>query len=69
MDDFLYGAVAFGFGVYLIIRRKQFAARTVRSQNWVGRKKYGPREEKASERAAILIGLFALVFAVMFWFG
>ncbi len=69
MDDFLYGAVSFAFGAYLIIRRKQFAAGVVKEQNWFRRRKYGPREEKASERAAILIGLFAFVLAVMFWFG
>ena len=69
MDDFLLGLVSVGFGVYLITRRKQFAARTVRQQNWFWRRGYGAREVKHNERAAIIIGLFSFVMAVMFWFA
>jgi len=69
VDDFLLGAVSVVFGLYLIVRRKQFAARTVRQQNWFWRTNYGARQIRHNERAAIVIGVFALFLAVMFWFG
>jgi len=67
VDDFLLGAVSALFGLYLIVRRKQFAARTVRQQNWFWRMNYGSRQIRHNERAAIVIGVFALFLAVMFW--
>ena len=69
MDDFLVGAVSVVFGLYLIVRRKQFAARTVRQQNRFWRTNYGERQIRHNERAAIVIGVFALFLAVMLWFG
>ena len=68
MTDFLYGAVSAAFGLYLIIRRRQFAARTIRQQNWFWRRNYGERELRQNERAAIVVGAFSLVLAVTFWF-
>ena len=68
MDNFLFGAACAAFGVYLITRRKQFAARTVRQQNWFWRTRYGPREVRHNERAAVVVGVFAFVLALMFWF-
>jgi hypothetical protein len=52
MDNFLFGAACAALGVYLIVRREQFAARTVRQQNRFWRRNYGPREVRQSERAA-----------------
>jgi hypothetical protein len=69
VDDFLFGAASAVFGVYLIVRRKQFAARTVRQQNWFWRTNYGEREVRHNERAAVVIGVFAFFLALMFWFG
>ena len=69
MDDFLLGAVSVVFGLYVIVRRKQFAARTVRQQNRFWRTNYGERQIRHNERAAIVIGVFALFLAVMLWFG
>ena len=46
MEDFLIGAGSAALGVCLITRRKQFAAGTVRQQNWLLRKNYGPRGVK-----------------------
>jgi hypothetical protein len=68
MDDFLFGAVAAAFGLYLLTRRKQFAARTVRQQNSFWRRNWGEREIKQSERAAIIVGIFALALALKIWF-
>ena len=56
-------------GLYLIVRRRQFAARTVRQQNWFWRKNYGAPEIRHNERAAVVIGVFAFVLALMFWFA
>jgi hypothetical protein len=39
---------------------KQFAATTVKQQNWSWRRNYEPREIRHNERAAIIVGLFAL---------
>ena len=68
MDNFLFGTACAAFGIYLIARRKQFAARTVRQQNRFWRTNYGPRQIQHNERAAIIIGIFAFVLAVTFWF-
>jgi hypothetical protein len=69
VDEFLLGTVSAVFGLYLIVRRKHFAARTVRQQNWFWRTKYGARQIRHNERAAIVIGVFAFFLALMFWFG
>jgi hypothetical protein len=69
VDDFLFGAVSVAFGLYLIIRRKQFAAMTVTQQNWFWRTNYGARQIRHNEGAAIVIGVFAFFLALMFWFG
>jgi hypothetical protein len=69
VDNFLLGAVSVAFGLYLIIRRKQFAARTIRQQNWFWRTNYGARESRHNERAAIVIGVFAFGLALMLWFA
>jgi hypothetical protein len=67
VDDFLFGAVVLVGGVLLIVLRKQFAASTVRQQNRFWRTSYGPAEVAFSERAAILLGVFALAMALSFW--
>jgi len=64
----MFGAVSVAFGLYVIVRRKQFAARTIRQQNWLLRTNYGARETRHNERAAIVIGVFPFVLALMFWF-
>jgi hypothetical protein len=69
VDNFLFGAVSVAFGLYLITRRKQFAARTVREQNRIWRTKYGPRQIRHNERAAVVLGAFAFVLALTIWFG
>jgi hypothetical protein len=69
VDNFLFGAVSVAFGLYLIIRRKQFAAMTIRQQNWFWRTDYRARETRHNERAAVVIGVFAFVLALMFWFA
>ena len=67
MQDIVLGTVAAVGGLVLIVWRRQFAASTVRQQNWFWRTRYGPREAAFSERAAVLVGLFALAMAVSFW--
>ena len=69
MGDFLIGAVLVVFGVLLVARRKQFAASTVKQQNWFWRRNYGPREIKHNERAAIVVGLFAFALGLYAWFA
>jgi hypothetical protein len=67
MADIVLGlAMAVG-GLALIVWRRQFAASTVRQQNRFWRTTYGPAEVAFSERAALLIGVFALAMAVSFW--
>jgi hypothetical protein len=61
------GTAAAVGGLALIVWRREFAARTVRQQNWLWRTNYGPREVAFSERAAVLIGVFALAMALSFW--
>jgi hypothetical protein len=67
MGDFLIGVILAAFGVYLIIRRKQEAASTVKQQNRFWRKTYGPREVKQSERAAVIVGIFSILIALAIW--
>jgi hypothetical protein len=43
------------------------AATTVRQQNRFWRKTYGPREVKHNERAAVGVGIFAIVLALIVW--
>jgi hypothetical protein len=69
VGDFLIGAVLVVFGVLLIVRRKQMAASTVKQQNWFWRRNYGPREIRHNERAAIVVGLFAVALGLTLWFG
>jgi len=69
VDDFLFGAVSVVAGVLLILRRKEFAASTVKQQNWLWRRNYGSRQIKHNEVAAIVVGLFAFVLGVTFWFA
>jgi len=69
VDDFLFGAVSVVAGVLLILRRKEFAASTVKQQNWLWRRNYGPRQIKHNERAAIVVGLFAFALGLTFWFA
>ena len=68
MEDFLIGALCAAFGVYLIVRRRQFAASTVRGQNRFWRTNYGPRQIRHNERAAVVLGVFAFVLALTIWF-
>jgi hypothetical protein len=68
MEQFLIGAASAVMGVYLIARRKQFAARTIRERNRHRRKKYGPRVVKQTERTAIVLGIFGFVLALQIWF-
>jgi hypothetical protein len=67
VDDTVLGIVAAVGGLALIVWRRQFAASTVRQQNWFWRTKYGPREVAFSERAAVLVGFFGLALALSFW--
>ena len=69
MGNFLFGAVLVVGGVFLIVLRKQFAASTVKQQNWFWRRNYGPRQVKHNERAAIVVGLFAFALGLSFWFA
>jgi hypothetical protein len=69
VDDFLFGAVSVVGGVLLILLRKPFAASTVKQQNRLWRRNYGPRQVKHNERAAIIVGLFAFALGLSFWFG
>jgi len=69
VDDFLFGAISVVGGVLLIVLRKQFAVSTVKQQNWFWRRNYGPRQIKHNERAAIVVGLFALALGLSFWFA
>jgi prepilin signal peptidase PulO-like enzyme (type II secretory pathway) len=69
MADIVLGmAMAVG-GLALIVWRRQFAASTVRQQNRFWRTSYGPLEVAFNERAAILIGIFALAMALSIWLG
>jgi hypothetical protein len=68
VGDFLFGAVSVVAGVLLTVRRKQFAASTVKQQNWLWRRNYGSRQIRHNERAAIVVGLFAVVLGLTFWF-
>lgn len=67
VEDIILGIVVAMGGVALIVWRRQFAASTVRQQNWFWRTKYGPPEVAFTERAAILIGVFSLAMALAFW--
>jgi hypothetical protein len=67
VEGVVLGIVAAVGGLALIVWRRQFAASTVRQQNWFWRTKYGPREGAFNERAAVLVGLFALAMALSFW--
>jgi hypothetical protein len=69
VDDFLFGAVSVVAGVLLILRRKKFAASTVKQQNWLWRRNYGSRQIKHNERAAIVVSLFAFLLGLTFWFS
>ena len=69
MGDFLIGAVSVVSGVLLIVRRKQFAASAVKQQNWFWRRNYGPRQVRHNERAAIVVGGFALALGLILWFA
>jgi hypothetical protein len=68
VGDFRFGAALVVAGVLLIVRRKQFAASTVKQQNWFSRRNYGLRQIAHNERAAIIVGLFGLVLGLTFWF-
>ncbi len=68
MEHFLVGAGSAVMGLYLIARRKQFAAGTVRQQNWLLRRNYGAREIKHNERVAVVVGIFGFVLALQIWF-
>jgi hypothetical protein len=67
VDDIVLGIVAAVGGLALIVWRRQFAANTVRQQNSFWRTKYGSREIAFSERASVLVGVFALAMALSFW--
>lgn len=69
MDAFLFGAVLVVGGVLLIVLRKHFAVSTGKQQNWLWRRNYEPRQVKHNERAAIVVGLFALALGLSFWFA
>jgi hypothetical protein len=67
VEDIVLGILAAVGGLALIVWRRQFAASTVRQQNWFWRTKYGPPEVAFTERAAILLGVFSLAMALSFW--
>jgi hypothetical protein len=67
MEDIVLGMVAAVGGLALIVCRRQFAASTVRQQNRFWRTKYGPPQVAFNERAAIVLGIFALAMALSFW--